>query len=208
MDILSDVNISGNLNLGSSDGSIMKFVDNVHSSGYCGNIIFKFDTKDPSVPTLFVSKDGGENTSSPGQIRMSEFILHVDDLWFRGKSFLNSTSYTFSNLKNFQSESLIHSDRIIIPANVSEFYYEGEKFDFFSKIPRVEFFENNKIELEDGCGNRVTEVIYKRVEIDYGFYMRECDSYQGRLMLRPTPSDVERKIILVYQCGQYSPILS
>lgn len=201
MDILSDVNISGNLNLGSSDGSIMKFVDNIHPSGYCGNIIFKFINKPNIVPELVISKEGGNNANMPGHIFLTEFTLMAKDLFFHTGETYRSAFGNFRILQNLQNKSVIHSDMITIPANYdTEFYYEGQGFNFRSSIPRVEFFENNVIEVEDGCGGRATEIIFKKVEIDYGFYLRQCDSY-GRLMLRPTPSDVERKILLVYQCG-------
>lgn len=209
VDILSDVNISGNLNLGSSDGSIMKFVDNVHSSGYCGNIIFKFNPKNSSVPTFVVSKEGGKNANMPGHILLTEFTLLTNNVYFdTGEGASSSINGFYETFKSFENKVSIHTDKITIPANYdTEFYYDGQRFtmcydgEFCS--PRIEFFQKILIDKEDCSGYRVTELLLKKVEIDYGFHYQQCDRdalIGGRLVLKPTPSDVEREIYLVYQC--------
>lgn len=202
MDILSDVKIDGTLEIGGSNGSVMK-LKNSFSNDQQINFWFPSYSTGSSV-NLFVTS-GADNKS----INFSEFNIGANKFNFYVAEQLSNGSVKIKSVSTSDLYDLIKSKSIItgeitIPAGCnSEIYFKDQKFCYMinsinQPLPKVDFFERLCYEVEVGS-SRTTEVIMKRVEIDYGFYTQACDYYCTRLYIKPTASDVERTIYLVAQ---------
>ena len=203
MDILSDVKIDGTLEIGGSNGSVMK-LKNSFSSDQEINFWFSCYSTGSSV-NLFVTS--GANNKI---INFSEFKISANNFNFYVTEQLSNgvkiESVSTSDLYYLIKSKSIITGEITIPAGCnSEIYFEDQKFCYMinsinQSLPKVDFFERLCYEVETGSSSlRITEVIMKRVEIDYGFYTQACDYYCTRLYIKPTASDVERTIYLVAQ---------